>query len=92
MTDEQILQEIQSLSQSLDKLANATEPLTREEKRRHQILLLQKQALEKIQKARQQNNASREVTGTIEYGLLTSFGEKHPILMNFVRSKMGLHF
>ena len=87
MTDEELQQTMQELGESIDKLSDSDKPLTKEESRRRQLLLLRKETLQKIKEAREKNNANQEMTHTITYSLLTSLGEKHPFLMYFLQSK-----
>ena len=87
VTDEELQRAIQKVSKSLDKLYNSEKPLTKAEKRRKQILSLQKQTLQKIKEARRNGDTVEERALSIDYGLLTSMGEKHPFLMSFLRTK-----
>ena len=87
MTDEELQQTIQEVSESLDKLSDPDKPLTKGETRRRQILLYKKEILQKIKVAREKNNVSQEMAHTVTYGLLTSLGEKHPYLMYLLQSK-----
>ncbi len=88
MTDEQLQQTIQTLIESIDKLSDPDQPLTRKEKRRRQILLLEKETLQGITEAREKHDVIEERNHTIIYGLLTSLGEKHPFLMHLVGSRL----
>ncbi|MFQ6122953.1 MAG: hypothetical protein ACE5LA_07870 [Dehalococcoidales bacterium] len=89
MTDEELQKEIQQVSESLDKLYNSDKPLTKEEKKQKRILSVRKQMLNRIKKAREQNDRDRELAATIEYALMTSVGEKHPYLIPLIKSKFG---
>ncbi len=87
MTDEELQQTIQEVSESLDKLSDPDQPLTKEEERRRRILLYKKEILQKIKEAREKNNIRQEHAHTLTYGLLTSLGAKHPYLMYLLQSK-----
>jgi len=91
MTDEQLQQELQKVSESLDKLSASEDSLTKQEKRRQYILLLRKETLQKIKQAQEKGDKHREFTNLAMYGLLTSLGEKHPFLMHLVKSKFSTH-
>ena len=91
MTDEELQQELQDISESLDKLSNSDKPLTEQEKRRKHILLLKKETLQKIREARVKKDLMQERDLTVTYGLLTSMGEKHPFLTGFLRTKFRWH-
>jgi len=93
MTDEDITQVTEEITEILDKLHNSEKPLTREEQRRKKVLSARKQLLRVIKAAREKNDRSMEIKTGIEYTLVTSLGEKHPHLLMFlapiVRSKFG---
>lgn len=91
MTDEQLQQELQNVSGSLDKLSACDDPLTKQERRHQHILLLRKETLLKITQAREKGDKNREFTNLAMYGLLTSLGEKRPFLMHLVKSKFSTH-
>ena len=93
MTDEEITQATEEIAEILDKLHNSEKPLTKEEKRRKRVLSARKQLLRAIKAAKEKNDRSMEIKTGIEYTLVTSLGEKHPVLLMFlapiVRSKFG---
>ncbi len=91
MTDEELQRELQNISEAIDRLSKADEPLTSKERRHRQILLLQKETLQRIKEARAKKDFMQERDQTVTYGLLTSMGEKHPLLMSFLRSKFRWH-
>lgn len=87
MTDEELQQTMQEISESLEKLSDPDQPLTKEESKRQRILLLKKELLQRIKEARAGKNVNQEMAHTITYGLLTSLGEKHPFLMYLLQGK-----
>ena len=93
MTDEDITQVTEEITEILDKLHNSEKPLTKEEQRRKKVLSARKQLLRVIKVAKERNDRTMEVKTGIEYTLVTSLGEKHPHLLMFlapiVRSKFG---
>lgn len=91
VTDEELQKAMQKVSKSLDKLYNTEKPLTKKEKRRRQILSLQKQTLQKIKEARAKNDFRQERSLSIDYGLLTTMAEKHPFLASFLRTRFKWH-
>ena len=91
MTDEELQQTIQGLQEAIDKLSDSDEPLTKKEKRRERILLLQKEALVKVKEAREKNDKRQELANMTMYGLLESWGEKHPILLHIARAKLAIN-
>ena len=88
MTDEELQETIKEISESLGKLSNSDDQLTKEERRRKQVLLLKREALEIIKEARKKNDRNRELMSRLNYALLTSFGEKHPYLLYLVKSQI----
>ena len=91
MTDEELQQTIQEVGEDIDKLSHPDKPLTKEEKRRQNLLSLQKETLQQIREAREKHNATQELSLTVQYGLLSSLGEKHPFLLHFLSSKFRMN-
>jgi len=88
MTDEELQQTIEEISESIKNFSEAKKPLPKEEARRRQVLLIRKQILERIKEAREKNRKDDEMYNMAVYGLLSSWGEKHPYLASLVRSNM----
>jgi len=91
MTDEEILQTIQELSDDIEKLSVPDKPITKEEKHRKRILRLKKDTLLKVLESREKSNASQEMRLLVNYGLLDSMAEKHPILTYFLQAKFRMN-
>ena len=91
MTDEELEQEIQNLSEAIDKLSKSKEPLTKQEKRRKHILPLQKDILQRMQQAKEKKDRNQELKCNMDYALLEEFGEKHPLLLHLARIKLRGH-
>ena len=83
MTDEELQQAIQEVSESLDNLPESSEKLP---DRHRTVLLLRKETLQKIKQAREKDNRSQEIYNTAYYRVLTSWGEKHPFLVGLIMS------
>lgn len=90
MTDQELQQEFQLTADELKALIEREKDLTKPEKKRRNFLRLKKLALERIMEARKSNNKSQEFSHVMNYGLITTLGEKHPLLMMFVKSKIGI--
>ena len=88
MTDEDLQKAMQEVSEGLDNLPKSDDSLSKEERRRKEVLLLKKDTLDKIKVAREKNDKDQELYNTMVYGLLTSMGEKHPYLMSLVKSNL----
>ena len=90
MNDEELEALMQEKSEQIAKLsADPEKPLSKQARNRKMLLELQKEALKKIKTAKEKGNFSQEVRAGIDYTLLTQFGEKHPFLMNFIKSQIG---
>ncbi len=90
MTDEELEQEIEKLSESLDKLPDSDD-LTKQQRRHRHIILLKKETLLKIKEARKKGDISQEFQHIATYGLLTAYGDRHPFLMRLAKLKFGIN-
>jgi hypothetical protein len=91
MNDEELNALIQEISGKIEALPDDAEnPLTKQEKRRRLVLQLQREALQKMKAAKEKGNLSQEVRASMDYALLEKYGEKHPMLMGFLKSQMWL--
>ena len=89
MTDEEVVTLIQETSEQIDQLSSDPEKkLTRQERSRKIVLQAKLQTLEKIQVAKEKGNFNQEVKAGVDYALLCKYGEKHPFLLNFLKSQM----
>ena len=89
MTDEEIETLIQETSEQIEKLSGKSEEsLTRQERGRKIVLQAKLQTLKKIQVAKEKGNFNQEVKAGVDYALLCKYGEKHPFLLNFLKSQM----
>ena len=84
MTDEQLQQALQEVSDDIDKLSNSDKPLTKEETSYRKKLLVRKYVLDSIKQAKEKNLKSDELYNSTYYSMLVPWGEKHPILMTLV--------
>jgi hypothetical protein len=90
MTNEEVESLIKEVSEKIDRLADDPEkPLTKQEKKRKLVLQLQKETLQRIMAAKEKGSLRQEARASMDYTLLTQYGEKHPLLMHFIRSQMG---
>ena len=81
---------IQEVSEEIEKLADDPEkPLTKNERTRKIVLQLQSDTLKKIKAAKEKGNLQQEIRAGMDYATLKRFGEKHPFLMNFIKSQIG---
>ena len=89
MTDEELETLVKEVSESIGKLSDPEKPLTKEEKNHKQVLILQRETLKSIREAKKKGNWQQEIKAGIDYALLTSYGEKHPFLMYYIKSQSG---
>ena len=87
LTDDELQQELQNISESIDKLSDSDDSHTKQEKRRKHILLLKKEALLRIKQAKEKGDTNQELKSNMDYGLVTAFGERHPLLLHLARIK-----
>jgi len=90
MTNEEIDKLIKEYSEELEKWSVSEKVLSRQDKHHINLLLLKKETLEKIQEARAKGRNYREFSLTINYGLLTSIGEKYPFLIPLIKAKSSI--
>ena len=88
MTDAELQKLVQEVSEVIDSLPKPDESQSGAERGRRATLLLKKDTLEKIKEAREKNEKDKELYNLMVYGLLTSFGEKHPYLASLIRANI----
>jgi len=88
MTDEELQQTIQEISENIDKLSDPAKSLTKKEGNHKRVLLLMKETLERIKTAREKGDKEQEMANMMNYGLLATYGEKHPILTHLMGIKV----
>ena len=88
MTDEELEREIQKLSDSIGEMSDSEKPLSKEERKRQHLLLLKKETLLKVKEAREKKNRKQEFENLAMYGVLTSWGERHPFLLQLMKTRI----
>ena len=88
MSNEQLQQALQEVSEDLDKLNNSEKPLTKEEEKYRKKLVMRKYVLDKIKEAKEKKHKDDELYNSTVYDLLVPWGENHPILMNLMMRLM----
>jgi len=90
MTNEEVETLIKETSEQIDQLPDDPEKsLSKEERNRKVWLQLKLQTLQKIQVTKEKGSLHQESRACMDYALLVEYGEKHPFLMNFIKSQMG---
>jgi hypothetical protein len=87
MTDEELNETIEEIDRDLEALSAPEKPLSTAERKRQRLLMMKKETLEKIKQAREHNNHRQEMHHSVDYSLICSYGEKHPLLLFFMRNK-----
>jgi len=84
MTDEEMDRALQEVSEQIRKLPEDEKSLSKEERKHRQLLLSQKNVLEKMKLAREKGDANLEVQCAVAYGMLTSWLGKYPYLLRLL--------
>ena len=91
MNDDELEKLIREVSEQLGQLtARPENSLSRQERRKKVLLQARGAALDRIKQAKEKGSLNQEVKACLDYALLTEYGEKHPFLMNFMKSQIGL--
>ena len=86
MTDKELQEAIQEVTDSINNLPKANKPLSKEERQYREALLLKKEILDRIKVAKEKGRTDDELYNSVFYGMLTSWIGKHPYLMSLVQS------
>lgn len=89
MTEEELRQALQDVDRDLTGVPDEAK-MTGPERGRRQVLSLRKQALERIEQAKREDNFRQELMDTVAYSLLTSWGEKHPFLVYILQTRLRM--
>ena len=84
MTNEEIDRALQEIDEQVKKLPEDEKSLSKEERNHRQLLLSQKNALEKMKLAREKGDANLEAQCAVAYGMLTSWLGKYPYLLRLL--------
>lgn len=80
---------IQEISGKVEAMPDGEKtPLTKQERRRKLVYQLECEALQRIKDAKEKGRLGQEVRASMDYSLLTKYGEKHPLWMGFLKSQM----
>ena len=90
MNEDELETLIKEVSEQLSQLtAQPEKSLNKEDRRRKYLLEARSAALDRIKQAKEKGSLNQEVKACLDYALLTEYGEKHPFLMNYMKSQMG---
>ena len=89
MTNKELDTLIKEVSEQISQLPESNEKkLSREERKRKVLLQAKSQALNRIKEARESGNLNQEARASMDYGLLEEYGDRHPLLYNFMKSQV----
>jgi len=84
MTNEELDNAVQDVSEQIKKLPEDEKSLSKEERKHRMLLMSQKNALEKMKLAREKGDANLEAQCAVAYGMLTSWLGKYPYLLHLM--------
>jgi hypothetical protein len=90
MTDEELDKLMQELAEQIKQLPeDRARPLSKAEKKRKLVLRARHEALDRIKAAREKGSLRQEGKAGMDYVLLTEYGDKNPLLFNFMKARSG---
>ncbi|HJX11950.1 MAG TPA: hypothetical protein VJ377_00310, partial [Dehalococcoidales bacterium] len=89
MNNEELARLMTEISEGLTQLPDdPKKPLNKEQRKQKYLLQAKGQALQRIKDAREKGSQNQEIRASMDYSLLVEYGDKHPLLMNFMKSQM----
>jgi hypothetical protein len=89
MTDEELEKLQKEVSAGLEELRDTPEEqLTRKERRHRTVLRARKQALDRMKQARKEGSAHQEAKASLDYAILTEYGERNIFLYNIMKARL----
>ena len=89
MIDEELETLRREVSGDLEQLSDIPEEQLNPKERKHRaVLRARKQALDRLKKARDEGNVHQENKASLDYALLTEYGERNIFLYNFMRARL----
>jgi hypothetical protein len=90
VTEEELDSLTQELTRKIEELPDDPEkPLNRKERKHKLVLRARRQALERIKEAREEGDIQREARASLDYALLTEYGERNILLYNLMKARLG---
>ena len=88
MTDEELEKLRIDLSQQIERLSRIPDKqMSRTERKRRVVLRARREALDKIKRARDDGSLHQEARASLDYALLTKYGERNVFLYNFMKAR-----
>jgi hypothetical protein len=90
VTEEELDMLTQELTRRIEQLPDDSARTLNHKERRHKLVLrARRQALERIKEAKERGDLNREARASLDYGLLTEYGEKNILLYNLMKARFG---
>jgi RPA family protein len=90
MTDEDLAKLIGEITGQIEQLPeDMNKAQGRAEKKHRLVLQARREALGRIKAAREKHDNRQEVQASLDYALLTEYGERNPLLFNFMKARSG---
>jgi len=85
------LQELQrELKEQIEELsADPDTPLTKQQKKRKNLLQAKSRAIDRVRYAREKGSFNQEVRALLDYNMLVEYGEKNVFIFNLLRSRIN---
>jgi RPA family protein len=90
MTDEDLDKLTGEIAGQIERLPeDASKAQSRAERKHRLVLQARREALGRIKAAREAHNFNHEAKASMDYALLTEYGEKNILLYNFMKARSG---
>jgi hypothetical protein len=90
MTDEELTKLTGEITGQIEQLpVDADKAQGRAERRHWLVLRARREALDRIKTAREKSDMRQEAKASLDYALLTEYGEKNILLYNLMKARSG---
>ena len=91
MENEELVKILKDVDDQLAEIKGENHKLSNEDWKKKRQLLMEKAALEKIKKARENGNSTQEVKGILDYSVATTMKGKNKFLAYLMQLKFRSH-
>jgi RPA family protein len=90
MTDEELTRLTGEITGQISQLPEDGNKTQGRVERKHRLVLqARREALDRIKAARESHSLNQETRASLDYALLTEYGEKNILLFNFMKARSG---
>jgi hypothetical protein len=90
VTGDELEKLMQDIAGQIERLPDDPEkPLSGAERKHRAVLKARHEALSRMKAAREKGDLNQETRASLDYTLLTEYGERHPLLFNFMKARLG---